>query len=397
MKDRGLVIQFWVRRGSRLVVLVLCLLCAVCPRSAMGQSLTVLRQEQQAAAANISRINAELSRVNRSTSSATERLRLLKTKIASRREIIVNINQQMALLDGRQGSLDALAVARQADLDRVVKAYRQTITSVFASLSRHNLRGHAAQRAFYFARLMADSLTCRADSLTRLGAQFSSEALSIATKREDLLALQSKHDVELAMLESETSQARHLAIELGQSSRELAAEVDSERNKMATLKRKIREAISSEVKLSAADNTQTQAEQESFSSDFAKNRGRLPSPLAFGTKVVESYGVNQVQKGVKLNSNGITLKALGSSRDVRAIFEGVVRRVFSIMGLGQCVIIRHGEYLSVYSSLSEVSVGVGQKITTSSPIGKVGQQGLLHFELWRENSPLNPLDWIEEK
>ncbi|MEG2865933.1 MAG: peptidoglycan DD-metalloendopeptidase family protein, partial [Mucinivorans sp.] len=63
-------------------------------------------------------------------------------------------------------------------------------------------------------------------------------------------------------------------------------------------------------------------------------------------------------------------------------------------GLGQCVIVRHGIYLSVYSSLVEVSVVVGDQISASTLVGRVVDGGTLHFELWRENTSLNPVEWL---
>jgi murein DD-endopeptidase MepM/ murein hydrolase activator NlpD len=65
---------------------------------------------------------------------------------------------------------------------------------------------------------------------------------------------------------------------------------------------------------------------------------------------------------------------------------------------GIAVIIRHGNYLSVYSNLSTVFVKVGDKVNLNQPIGKIETKGstnsILHFEIWNEKSPENPLLWI---
>lgn len=60
--------------------------------------------------------------------------------------------------------------------------------------------------------------------------------------------------------------------------------------------------------------------------------------------------------------------------------------------------IRHGNYITVYSNLSEVNVTVGQQIATNQVIGKIeasdGSNGMLHFEIWKETTPQNPESWL---
>jgi septal ring factor EnvC (AmiA/AmiB activator) len=67
------------------------------------------------------------------------------------------------------------------------------------------------------------------------------------------------------------------------------------------------------------------------------------------------------------------------------------------------VIIRHGNYLTVYSNLNEVFVKEGQKVATKEEIGTVftdkdeDNKTILKFQLWRENNKLNPEDWLTQQ
>ena len=83
----------------------------------------------------------------------------------------------------------------------------------------------------------------------------------------------------------------------------------------------------------------------------------------------------------------------------RAIFDGVVSRVILIPGEGKSILVRHGEYLSVYSYMSEVFVQQGDKIHTKQELGLlVSDQAHgktnIHFELWKGMNTLNPAYWL---
>ena len=87
----------------------------------------------------------------------------------------------------------------------------------------------------------------------------------------------------------------------------------------------------------------------------------------------------------------------GSS--VKAVFNGKVSRVLSVPNLNNVVIIRHGEYLTVYSNLGEVSVKDGQEVTTRETIGKIHTdpddgKSELHFEIWLGKTIQDPQDWL---
>jgi murein DD-endopeptidase MepM/ murein hydrolase activator NlpD len=103
-------------------------------------------------------------------------------------------------------------------------------------------------------------------------------------------------------------------------------------------------------------------------------------------------------KGVKVYNNGVDIRSVAGS-SARAVFEGEVTGVINIPGANSAVIVRHGEYLSVYSNLESVRVKKGDKVTTKQIIGKVftdPESGFaeLHLEIWRGTQKLNPESWL---
>lgn len=144
------------------------------------------------------------------------------------------------------------------------------------------------------------------------------------------------------------------------------------------------------------------ANERALASSFAQNKGRLPAPIRGSYSILRTFGVHQHSEHnrVQVNSSGIDFGVNGDSR-AYAVFSGVVSRVFVIPGYGTAVILRHGNYLTVYANLSSVAVSTGSRVSTGQGIGSVGASPdgssgrLLHFQLWHERTKLNPLAWIK--
>lgn len=144
------------------------------------------------------------------------------------------------------------------------------------------------------------------------------------------------------------------------------------------------------------------ANERALASSFAQNKGRLPAPIRGSYSILRTFGVHQHSQHnrVQVNSSGVDFGVNGDSR-AYAVFSGVVSRVFVIPGYGTAVILRHGNYLTVYANLSSVAVSTGSRVSTGQSIGSVGASPdgssgrLLHFQLWHERTKLNPLAWIK--
>jgi septal ring factor EnvC (AmiA/AmiB activator) len=161
-------------------------------------------------------------------------------------------------------------------------------------------------------------------------------------------------------------------------------------------------------KSASKPTTQTTGSVEKISSEgnvaghnFEANRGSLPSPVTKGS-ITGKFGKtpHPQLKNVFENNNGIDITCSAGST-VRAVFDGEVSSVFSIPGAGTVVIIKHGNYRSVYSNLGGVLVRAGAKVSTKQSLGTLlsaGNVSVLHFEIHRVSGqstvPQNPLIWI---
>ena len=138
------------------------------------------------------------------------------------------------------------------------------------------------------------------------------------------------------------------------------------------------------------------AEDRKLSGNFEQNKGILPMPITGPYVIVGRFGQYAVTKNVRLDNKGIDIKGKAGAK-ARAIFDGEVSAIFKYNGLNN-VLIRHGNYISVYCNLSSVSVIKGSKVKTKAEIGTVHKDAsgnaVLHFQLRKETVKLNPEAWL---
>ena len=146
------------------------------------------------------------------------------------------------------------------------------------------------------------------------------------------------------------------------------------------------------------DAYKVDSDDRTLVSSFEKNRGALPVPITGPYVIVGHYGQYDVPglRNVRLDNKGIDIKGQAGA-NARAIFDGEVSAIFQYNGLTN-VLVRHGNYISVYCNLQSVQVQKGSKIHTRDIIGKIHTNAegntILHFQLRKETVKLNPEVWI---
>jgi septal ring factor EnvC (AmiA/AmiB activator) len=190
----------------------------------------------------------------------------------------------------------------------------------------------------------------------------------------------------------------------------LQNEIDKKKKEVAQLNARIDKIVIEEMervrkradKSSNSSKGQKAMDKADFtaSQDFASLRGKLPMPITGTSIIVSQYGQYNVQglKSVKLDNKGIDIQGQPGA-NARAVFEGKVVAVFQLNGLFN-ILIRHGNYISVYCNLSSTNVRQGEDVKAEQLIGKVfsdptnNKRTLLHFQLRVEKEKLNPEEWL---
>ena len=154
--------------------------------------------------------------------------------------------------------------------------------------------------------------------------------------------------------------------------------------------------------MATTDDKKTQAPVQQPLSAFESKKGKLPYPVLGRYRVVGKFGKQKHPQfpNIMTENSGIDIELLSSGSAI-AIFEGTVSAIFRQPGFNTIVMVRHGEYLSIYANLSSISVKSGDNVKANQVIGTVyadpedGNRRIMHFEIRKETVKLNPQHWIK--
>ena len=406
---------------------------------AMGQNsarVQELEKQRKEALAEIKRTSALLDQTQATTKDYLRRLNLLSQQILSRKKVISLLGQEINAINEQMTDMTKQIDRLETELKEKQQNYGKSVRSMY--------KRHSSQDKLLFI-LSADNF---AQSLRRLrylreyanwqkqqATDIVEKQAEITKKRNDLAqtkaekqSLLADREQEQKKLQSEEANQQKEVKELNKKKGQLQAQLRQKQKQAQQLDRMIEQQIAKEI---AEAEAKARAERErlakankgkateverkadvkggyamtkverALSANFSGNRGRLPYPVSGFHAIVGWFGEQQHQelKYVRTNNNGIDIQTTPGA-DARAVFNGEVTRIFMVPGYNNSVIIRHGNYLTVYSNLSQVYVKAGDKVNTRQAIGKIfsdpedNNATILHFQLWKEKTKLNPASWL---
>jgi septal ring factor EnvC (AmiA/AmiB activator) len=366
----------------------------------------------------------------------------LEKKIAQRKKLIKNINSQMGMLNNEikstQQSIGELykeiTILREsyAQMLRYAQKNKTNTDKLLFIFSSKDYK-EAYQRYIFFRQFgdLQKEKLAQIQSKTNELSKRTNELELKRTNQEKLLQQELKNSKEL---NKEKTEKQKTVNQLQKKEKQLAKNLKDKQKQVKKLQQQIDNAIAAEVKkqkeLAAkkkqqmATNTTTNKkeaeankaaietakkknytiattpEEVALSSSFEANKGKLPWPTSQGV-IVSQYGVHKHPevKGAVIENKGIDIRTTKGST-VRSIFKGEVSRVAKGPTGLLVVIIRHGEYMSVYANLKSVSVKNGQKVDTKQTIGTVStnEDGVSEykFQIFKGTHHLNPSIWLSK-
>ena len=167
----------------------------------------------------------------------------------------------------------------------------------------------------------------------------------------------------------------------------------------------IRDAIASSNKKAGKTNSSSTfaltSEGRVLAASFTLNKGKLPWPVKRGA-VKLRYGTQRspIDKNIPIKSNGVRIKT-NRGEKVRAVFEGTVIRIGTPKNGNNFILIKHGNYITVYKNLSKIYVKQGDKVKSKQDIGEVLTnrafgETILQFGIYKDGKTQNPAHWIDE-
>ena len=393
--------------------LLLTLLFALATLSVPAQQLESLREEIRQAEEEIKMTNQLLSKTQKNQQTTDRQLNLIRNKIRNRKNIISNLEKQSGLIENNIGAKNTTIRSLEQDLNRLRQEYAAMVYDSYKNYKLNNFMlflfasrdfNDATLRIAYMHRYnrMREQKAAEIDSVS---ASVGREISSLQSQKEELDKVRRSRNEELTSLDKDETQYRTSSQKLQQEAGKLNSIIKANRKRIEQMQKQIRQIIAEESRKNKA-KPQTSEQREfdvKLSGQFEQNTGKLPYPVR--GVIVNNYGLHShtAIKGVGEKNQGVDIAAEPGA-EVRAVFEGEVSQVLLNQWTNKVVLLRHGNYLTLYSNLASVNVKVGDRVTLNQPIGRIASSEdsndcTLHFEVWKldaQNNPvnLNPEKWL---
>ena len=374
----------------KLLLLFFLLLLPVSPLLAQSNKLIKeLESKRGALQKQIAESETLLITTKKDVGSQLNGLAALTGQIEERKRYILTINNDVESIERELSSLERQLTRLQRDLRDKKKKYESSVQYLYKnrsieeklmfifsakSLAQTYRRMRYVREYATYQRLQGEEVLKKQEQVNRK----KTELQQVKVAKEGLLKEREEEKVKL--------EARREA-----AARKKAGE-KNEKTATASTPAKPKAQPLETYSMSKADRE--------LSGNFANNRGKLPMPITGAYIITSHYGQYSVEglRNVKLDNKGIDIQGKPGAQ-ARAIFNGKVAAVFKLNGLFN-ILVRHGNYISVYCNLSSASVKQGDDVTTKQTLGQIFSDGadngrtVLHFQLRKEKEKLNPEPWL---
>ncbi|MDI3477894.1 MAG: hypothetical protein PWQ59_1419 [Thermoanaerobacterium sp.] len=374
-----------------------------------GQSrIDDLAKQKQVLEKLINENNKQLELIQKSKKVTVNELRLrqntLKLKIKIHDNIKSQINDINTKLSYTIHSIDSLTSSIENHKKQLIKLYKsyyrkinKSNTEILLFILSSNSFNQAFARLKFYKSLIS--------YYNKLVQNLDNEKKNLENARENYVLLLKElriKEIELRKtIDNIENEKRNLkiAIKKFESRRnELIREIKENKEKLDKIKGEIERIIRENRRKNESLSLEKRKYYKILTNKIVNNKGNLPKP-AKECSVINQFGErpHPVLKYVKIQNNGLDLLLVNDYK-VYCVEEGEVSKVFNIPYGGKAIIVRHGDYLSLYSNLSVVYVKPGNIVDSNTVLGKVLKQNdntyILHFEIWNKTEPENPSNWI---
>ncbi|PID95357.1 MAG: hypothetical protein CSA95_00090 [Bacteroidetes bacterium] len=379
--------------------------------SAWGQDTESLKRDKKRLEKDIRIANELLKQTTTDRKASLAQIALLDQKITSRKKLIKTLNRELKTINTHINQLNDSISYYHTRLDHLKESYAKMVVHAYETRSLYqrmiylfaaNDLNQAYRRMQYY-KSYGEARKKQAKQIQQATQRLEGVKKEVEQQREEQLNLIHRKETENVALNGEKKEKTNAVSQLQKKERKLRKQIKEKQRAAKRLAKEIEKIIHEEIK-KANNGTRASAfkltpEEALLSDDFAKNKGKLPWPSERGI-LSSSYGehAHAVLKHVKVRNNGIDILTEKNAL-ARAIFKGEVTRIIKVPQHNNVVIIRHGEYLSVYSNLNEVFVTEGSEVEALSTIGTAfthpdSNETLLHLEIWKGSTSLNPQSWL---
>lgn len=393
--------------GVLISIFILLLVFPVTAQESKGE----LEQKRKKIEDEIAYTNRLLEETRKSKQNTLSELRLINSKLNRRNELIAIHKKEVYLLNNDISTTENSINNLSNDLTILKNEYSKVVYFAYKYKTSYNKLiylfsaedlNQAFQRMRYLDQI-GEFIRDEAKEIREKEEEKQKQLNLLKEKKQEKNLILDKENIQIYKLEEEKYNKAQLNSKILAQEKSLRSKLRKKEREARILARKIEDIIAAATGTkSKKDNTtySLTPEERLLSNSFVSNKGKLPWPTARGI-VSESFGVHShpVLKNVKTKNNGINIATSGGS-DARSVYDGKVVSVTTITNNNKAVIVRHGDYFSVYSNLEKIYVHAGDNIKTKEVLGRIHTTGEgkteLHFEIWKGKSKQNPSYWIKK-
>lgn len=409
----------WAQRSIPACLFLLCLSVLTFAQKSKKQ----LEREKKENLRKIEQTNQMLKEVKREKSVSISQLKVLKEQARLKRKKIETIHDELGML---QTDIEGIMTEEQRmaqTLRNIKKEYAAMVYAASKARITNQLLYLFASNTFNQFLMRLQYLRYYSEARKKQASQIMEVSRKLVSQQQKLSEVKKGKEVLLTTEVEENKQLEHLkedqkkvVSQLSAQEQELKDKIENHKAALRRLERMISELVAAEIRKSRKMAGPPSPEREDdgpdqrmlltpegriISNSFAGNRGKLNWPVQNGF-ISSGFGRHEhaVLKRVYVDNLGVDITTKPGEK-VRAVFEGVVGLVGQVPGMnGQIVMVRHGEYFSVYSGLRNIQVSTGDRLKMKQVIGEVIRDdegaALLQFQIWKNNKRLDPEDWLAQ-
>lgn len=391
-------------------LLFLLTITSCCLTSLYGQTRAELEDRRKKTIDEIAYVDNLLKSTTKEKAESMKSLSIISKKLNLREAVLGGMREEINLLNYRI-ELNTLAVRMmEEDLISLREDYARAVVNSYRSkkgnpelvyiLSAEDF--NQGYKRLKYLQQLTKFRRREAEIIMELKEQIENSKTKLQTDLANISDLKSKEEYQKDLLQKERSRKQTMVKSLSRKEKQLAKELDEKKKIAKKIENEIVRLIEEERKRTKTSTVT--AEQKLIGDNFLDNKGRLPWPVDQGI-VTSRFGIQKHPEFKYLTEDNIGIEITSSGRiTAKAVFKGVVARVFSIPGANMTVIVRHGVFLSVYANLVNVKVKAGDEVALKQVIGDVysdpkeNSNSVLKFMIFENDKKyLDPELWLTKK
>ncbi|MFC0185371.1 Septal ring factor EnvC, activator of murein hydrolases AmiA and AmiB [Pseudarcicella hirudinis] len=406
-----------------------------------------LEAEKRQNLQKIKDLNKIIDKTSEKKEASVGKLNAISERIHKQAKQIDLLTENQQLLEVEVDELNRVKGELSGNLEKLKREYAKMVFAASKSSDRYNKLSflfsassfNQLARRYKYLQQYSEARKKQAELIEKVRADLVAEQVKVLQKKQEQSQVLREKITETQNLETLKSKQGEVVEQLSKKEKELKAQLENNKQAVSRLENMIASIVEREIRRSqerekaariarqkaedAENRTESKKDREKerevdtreerivdnrsiamndeeikLATSFNSLRGRMPLPVSSGF-ISDHFGVHNhpVLKGVMMNNNGVDIQT-NAGNDVKVVYDGIVQMVVLIPGVNMVVTVQHGDYFTVYSKLSNVTVSSGQKVKMGQKIGVVATDNdgtsEINFQIWKNTSRQNPEAWL---